>query len=479
MAEERERARKRIRTFCDPDLDADNDTVVDAYITVHRTLGRVHAKRLKEVLGTKRTQVDKGAKHKHIFYTVPHSNFPEGISGSLPKKYKDKVKSPEQLQKYQTSDGCEVNFPDHWVVDRSCPLNLLGDDVGEVEFFSLIKRSITIAPPGPQAMCDAPAPEPTGGSQKGGAAEEAPVAPAQQSAGAAEGAPGVAPAPQPQPEAAPAPEEKAAAGTEEAAPAPEGGAAPTPQKQRGREETLGSETSAKKRRLEIRISLESDETEGGKEEQAKLTLEGLVDGCKKAAANDAFWSADPVMVVHTVYFFAKAGADGAKPREGAGGPTAEQQILMKYFPTFLTDLLMDHACFDSLKYFDAVYKDFRSMGATVPSAADIICGVMHYDTNKDSAFEFSGASSKARRKFRDSKLMVEITQRRVQSLLVKLRSQTADEEVVQRTLKDLRVCQGLPEDMAKSINFCINMLSPSLPLEQRMASVGGFIFYRA
>ena len=78
IADEREHAKKRIRTWNDPALDAEDEGVVDAFVTLSQHFQRIYLKPVKDLINSKRTKVGHGTKHKHIFYTVPHINFPGG-----------------------------------------------------------------------------------------------------------------------------------------------------------------------------------------------------------------------------------------------------------------------------------------------------------------------------------------------------------------------------------------------------------------
>jgi hypothetical protein len=347
--------------YNEPDLNANCTNVQDTYIALRGSLKRVSQKQLRDALKRQKTEVMRGAALTTTFYVVPRRNF-EGKG--TPADVVDNLITDEQLAEFEVPGGTATDFTSVYIVDQNCPRSLLGRGVTQLVFQQKSQRRMTLPP---------------AGAEDGGA-------------DMAETTVGASPHP---------PKAAVPAATPAAAPAGEPAEPRPATAQRG----LARQWSA----------VPSDE-EGVKRQE--MSLEKVLEKMKEAVQAKRFYSTS-LANTSTLHFWA-AVAVGTETR----GDASAWPMVQKFFPKFLTDILLDNACYAELPRFKHIFEKLEEHGGRMPKVSVLVRRLMDHDPLSDHLISFEGVSLPAHMRFHESVLNGDFSQVRIKSRLELARSTT-------------------------------------------------------
>jgi hypothetical protein len=364
----RAEAIEAINRYKDPELDSSKAEVVDTYLLLRQSWQRVVASKLKKAMQNQKKDLTNSAAISTTYYLVPKSNF--AVGGAPPDLMENLVTAAE-LGTMEMTSGCNMDMSAVYVVDENCPRGVLGRGVNRAVFQQKTQRRCTLRL----------------GDEGNALADEAT---ADEVAKAA------------------APKEP-----------------PQPPKRESRDEEGSILKNVAKRRctLDRHVSAESDDDAA---KQSEMTLEDVMAKMKAAAAAGRFHGKSTA-ATNTVSFLAALVVDSFAVEVAKKD---EHEMILKYFPKFLSSILLDSRCYADLPSFKDILQKLEEKGGHMPPTSTLLKRLMQCGAGHE-MISLSDVPLRARTRFLDCPLFADFRGQWAETQLQKLNG-TDDVAVLSR-----------------------------------------------
>ena len=198
----------------------------------------------------------------------------------------------------------------------------------------------------------------------------------------------------------------------------------------------------------------------------KDLLRVLMQNISAAAEKGLWFSSDPCQS-NTVHFWAKESMAAATGAECRGASPEAMKKVLSGLSRFLTKVLLDSACYDSLAHFVPFFETVKTVEAEMPQAAELVVQLAALKPGGDAALACEGVCLQVRTRFFTSPLWQSYLSRRRAARFEQARL-SSDTEQRRSILTGLKADDELEAAMKDVVTVVWTLTDPALPLDTKV-----------